>query len=453
VFGYSYDPSVKDTLMPLSQDDRIAFSSQVIGAAAQIKGLQGAQTQLQVQINKLQKLDDANKNLFDPVNALVTAYQQEMSDLDGNGRTSILEQDVQDAANKVLRNHFFPNDVNTVVPSLAAMSNIWPKTSPFALGFGIGKSYSEAYTVVTKEPDLVSAVVTVIASTSPYTDFELTTGTSTNGTCSLPSYTDEASCLAAMPTPGVWTSNSVAIHTILTNMVAAVNTLKTFVVAEAAIIVTTDTSAPNQSQNAAAVNNLNNVFIPALNTWLALPDFEGSGAGPSKMHSTQMNALHTALTNRSTFITTRIAQLNTTLGTVAQDVSTGDITSATGYYGKRYNYLSLRLNILGGSLSQLSSAKAATGAQTSIIANINSTASTYKSFLPTSGLKASGNNTNIIHVIDSSLFSVGDSVYVVADGQDELQRAVKAKSGDAITLNDIIPSKYSSNIRIYKDLS
>lgn len=443
--------------MALAPADRIAFSLQIVGAAGQIAGLTAAKAQLAVAITKAQSLDTANMNLFTPINTLVTSYQTEYGMLDGNLRSTITEQNVQDAANRILQNYFFPNDTNTTVPSLSASHNIWTKVKPYALNYAIGKNYGETYGTTPKEPDAISAITTLITSTSIYTNQELTTGESLgSGSCSLPSYTDSASCTAH---GGTWTPGTLqpdpAIHAILTNMTAAVNALKTFLNTEAAAIVTTDTASTNQSQNAAAVSNINTVIIPALNTWLAYPDFESTGSGPSKMHSTQMGALSTALSTRSAYITTRLSQLLAIVGTISQDLSTGELISSSGLYGKRYGYIVLRLNALGGSLSQLASMKTSSSAQDSIIASINSTKATYLGIVPTSILAAPGNGTAIISAADASMFSVGDTVYIAADSQEELQRAVKSIAGNSITLNDIVPAKYvpSSNARIYKDIS
>ena len=444
--------------MSLSSADRIAFSSAIVSATAQSKAIVKAQGQLQSSIVSLQALDTANKNLFTPNNSLVNGYQAELSALDGNGRTTISEQDIQDAANKRFQNHFFPNDVNTSVPSIASLHNIWPYISPYGLNFAIGKNYSEAYTTVTKEGDDISAITTqVSAAIGSYTDYELTTGTLPNpGTCSISGHTDEASCVAAGGTwtPGTGYSPSPAIVTIKNNLVTAVNTLLAFLNTEVGLIVTTDTTSPNQANNAAAIANINTVIIPALNAWLAYADFESTGAGPSKLHSTQLNALTTALGNRLTFITTRISQILTVLGTITQDISTG-IATGMGLYFTRYGLLSLRLHALNGSLTKLASAQASNNAQTSILENINTTAATYSAILPTTPLASSANGTQSISAIDATLFAPGDMVFIVADNQPELQRAIKSISGSLITLNDTIPAKYSTAIsaRIYKDLT
>lgn len=460
--------------MALSQNDRIAFSAQIVGAAAQVKGLATAQAQINAQIVKLQALDDANKNLLDPVNALTNSYQSEIATLDGNVRTTFTEQDIKDAANKKLKNDFFPNDLTTTVPSLSAQHNVWTKIQPYALNFAIGKNYVEVFpSTTTKEPDLISAVLSLITSAATYTDIQNTTGQQCNasGTCSLPAYTDQATCVA---NAGVWTpgpdqiTSYAAVQTLKSDLVTAVNTLKTFLQSEVSLIVTNDPSTSNQTQNNAAINDINNVIIPALNAWLAYPDFNTAHSqttcagfnsynsnllAPTKLHSTQLMALQTALNTRNSFVTSRISQLNTVLGSIVQDVNTGDLTSSSGLYGKRYGYLNLRLNLMGGSLAQLSASQSATTAQTNITNNIKSTSSTYMTFLPTSSFKSPSNGTSIVHVLSASLFSQGDTVFIMADDQQEIQRAVKSINGDAITLNDVVPAGYASNARMYKDIS
>lgn len=442
--------------MPLSKNDRIAFSLQIVGSDSQVKALTQAKAQLQTQISLISNLDIANKNLFDPVNARVTNYQTEYGQLDGNLRTTIAEQNIQDSANRKIQNFFFPNDTSVSVPSLSSVHNVWTKVKPFAITYAIGKNYTEAYGSTPKEGDDISVITTLISSTSAYTDTELTTGEVVGGSCSLPSYTTQPTCVG---NGGIWTPGGLVpspdIIAIKNNMVTAVNALVSFLTTEASIIVTDDTAAPNQANNAAAISNINTVIKPALATWLAYPDFDVTAVGPSKLHSVQLTALSTALSTRLSFIATRIGQLATVLGTIVQDLSTGDLTSSTGLYGKRYGFLALRLNALGGSLSQLSSLNLSKSAQDSIILNILSTKATYLSVLPTSILKASGNGTTFATLVDSSFFNPGDTVYIIADGQDELQRAVKSSSNGTIVLNDIVPAKYlpSSNARIYKDIS
>lgn len=462
--------------MPLPKDDRIAFSLQIVSAEGNIKGLETAKNQLQVEISKIQKLDNANKNLFDPVNILVNQYQTELQNLNGIVRTTFSESNIVDSAYKRIQNYFFPNDVNVAIPSLSSVYNVWTKVKPFALTYAIGKTYTETYAgSVTKEADVINPILTLITSASAYTDIQNTTGQHCveTGTCSLPQYTTQATCVGG---GGVWTPGPDSIetytpvHTLKNNLISAVNTLKTFLLSEVTTIVTNDKDIANQVLNNAAISNINNNILVAINTWLRYLDFNTSHGqttcvgfnsynasllAPTKLHSAQLSALQTALNNRLSFVTTRTGQLNTILGSISQNLSTGELSGGSGLYKKRYDFLTLRLNALGGSLTQLTGLQTATNAQDSIKANIISTKDTYFSILPTSMFKSAGNGTATVHLVDASFLSPGDTVFIYAEGQQELLRAVKSVNGNTVELNDIVPVKYRTidKARLYKDIS
>lgn len=438
--------------MPLPKDDRIAFSLQIVSADALIKSFNMSQARTQAEIDKLTKLDNANKNLFDPPNLLVNSYQAEQSKIDSIVRTTITETDIQNSAKRILQNHFFPNDINTVVPSLAASHNVWTKIPPFAITYAIGKNYTEGYGATPKEADLITPVLNFITAAGAFTNIQLTTGQF----CTI----GAPDIIAPEPD----------IQTLVLDITTAVNALKSFLLAEVALITVGDPNTARQTQNNTAINNINNVIIPALNTWLAYPNFntahgQTTCAGfnsfnsnilaPTKLHSTQLSALQTALNARTTFRNTRSSQVLTNLGTIVQNISTGEITSSTGLYGQRFGFLLLRLNALDGSLSKLNALLSGKDAQNAIKANILSTKNTYLGILPTSLFKAPGNGTASITLNDTSFLSAGDTVYVIAEGQEELQRAVKSVSNDTVILNDIVPAKYrpAEKARLYKDLT
>lgn len=386
--------------MSFSQDDRIAISLQIVGADAQVNGLNNAKAQLQAAIEKATKLDTANENLFNPSNNFINGYQLEYNYIDGNVRTTVAEQNVEDAANRKLQNFFFPNDINTSVPSLASQHNVWTKVKPFALNYGIGKNYSEGYGTYTNSE---LALITLIQSYTPF-----------------------------IPSPPSGTPTSVVIATV-NNYIATLN-------AELLVITSNDPDTTKQTQNNANTNDINTVILPALNAYLL---------------NLNLTTLKTAVGVRHTFLLNRITQLNTNLGTIVQDLTTGEITSSSGLYGARYGFLALRLDALGGSLSVLAGLSTSSGAQDSIISNIKSTKATYLSILPTSLFKAPGNGTNSVKLNDTSFFNAGDTVYVVAEGQEELQRAIKSVTSDTVILNDVIPAKYrpAEKARLYKDLT
>ena len=458
----------------LSKDDRIAFSLKIVKTDKEIIGLQKSKIGIQSQQDSFAKLDAANKRLFDPINTVVNSYQLELNYLTGQTHTTITEDDIQNAAKKIIRNYFFPNDPLTSVPSLSASNNVWIKLRPFALNFALGKNYSESYTATTKEQDLINDALAFISNASSYTDIQNTSGQhcSAGGTCSNPSYTDQPTCVL---NGGIWTPGSDAIisfpevQTLKTDLVNTINSLKALLLAEVAIIVTDDADSGRQAQNNAAINDINNAIIPALDSWLAYADFntahgQTTCAGfnsynanllaPTKLHSTELSALQTALNTRLTFDSTRLGQLNTYLGTIAQDITTGEITSSSGFYGQRYSFLILRLDTLSGSLIRLQGMNSQVSAQDSLIQDLIDTRNIYETVVRASLFSAPASGTSILHLKDASFLSQGDTVYVMAEGQEELLRAVKSINGNAVTLNDIIPSKYRPNEfgRLYKVL-
>lgn len=439
--------------MPLSQDDRTIFSLKIVSVDTEVAGIESAKVLLQSKIVNIQKLDDANKNLFTPVDTLVQGYQNEYQYIDGNQRTTITEQDILNSANKKFQNHFFPNDPQTAVPSLSASNNVWTQPQPFALTYALGKNYTEDYGSVSNENSLIATALGYITDAGMYTDIQNTTG---------------QQCTTVMLTDTI--ADYPAIHTLKDNLVSAINDLITALTSEVAAIITNDSNTSRQTQNDTAIDYINNTILPALNTWIAYPDFntahgETTCSGfnshnpatlaPTKLHSTELTALQTALNDRSTFLTTRTSQLDTNLGTIVQDVSTGDITSSSGLYGQRYGFLSLRLNSFGGSLIQLVSLENSITAQEQVKTNLLQTKSTYYSILPTSLFQAPASGTPIIHLKDTSFLSVGDLVYIKAEKQNELLRSIKSVNGNTVTLNDSIPAKYRPNehARLYKDLT
>lgn len=439
--------------MPLSKDDRLIFSLKQVSAADQIKSISAAQGLVQSQVAQVQQLDNANKNLFDPVNTRISSYQVEFGYIDGNSRTTISEQNILDAVNKKLKNSFFPNDTTTSVPSLSSFNNVWTKVVPFALNYGIGKNYSEAYTVIPNENNLITTALGYITSSNSYTDIQNTTG---------------QSCTPGVPTDTI--ANDPAIQTLASNLIQSINDLKAVLLSEVSSIVTNDTNPVIQSQNNAAINDINNIILPALNTWLGYVTFNTAHGqttctgfngynsnllAPTKLHSTQKAALQSALLARQSFLSTRVSQLNSLLGTIVQDVNTGSITSSSGLYGQRYSFLVLRIDSVTGSLTQLNSFQSTINAQEQIKSTINQNKNTYFSILPTSIFAAPANGTNTINLTNASFLSVGDTVYIAAENQEELQRAVKNVSGNVVTLNDTVPSKYrpADKARLYKDLT
>lgn len=474
----------------LSQEDRIAFTKKIVEGPALIASVTQSKASISVELTKARALDNAHKNLVDGKTAVINAYQAELIKLDGITRSNLTEQNIQDAANLVLGNSLYPNNINSPPPSLAP--NLWTQTKPYAKNLAIGQFYTEAYGAsVPKESDSVSPVSAAIASIEAlYTAIQRTTGQHclpgniNGGVCSLPSYTTQSTCIAATPTPGVWTPASIhdqivtypEVVTALADLVTKLNTYKSYLQAEVATVYLADKDPTRKTQNQAAADYINNTTIPAINAWLALADFDTNTfypmtmilentclswnaydyttLGPTKLQPSQINILKSAISARAAFVGTRQTQLISYLGSITQDPSTGE-TTGSGLYFERWSFIQLRLNMLGGSLFALKGYERAGKAQDEQISNIKLANASYALFLTCSQFQSPATGTKYVSVKDASKFAVGDNVYIVSNSQPEIGITIAAIVGNRIEFGQIVPANYREGefARVYKDLS
>lgn len=458
--------------MALSKEDRIAFTKKIVEADQTLATFDASQAQLLQEKQKALKLDEGHKTLLELRTLAINAYQNELAQLDGIVRTQTIEQHYIDSANFVYGNIYYPNVPGGTPPSINP--NVWTKTKPYLRTYAIGKDNNEAYPGTTPtEQSKINAVKAAITAAETFLDIQRTTGqTCYNGFCSLPAYLTQTDCTSH---GGTWTpgppdniTTYPAVVTALNNLVTAVQDYKNFLIAEAALIYTNDFNSTRQAQNNIALNNINSVIIPAINTWQAYPNFNNahgqttcagffafpvSSLGPTKLRSTELNALKAAINARESFVTTRITQLTNNLGSVTQNLSDGSITGS-GLYFERATFINLRLALLGGSLIDLLGYDRAVNAQNDLKNNIISAKNTYLSLLACTAFAAPANNTNNIHVKSSAGFSVGDTVYIVSETQEEIVRTISAIVGNRIVLGQPVSSKYreSELARMYKEL-
>jgi hypothetical protein len=457
--------------MPLSQADRIAISKKIISIPLQNAASDTITAQIDVEKQKAQKEDDANKTLMNDVSVYVNGYQSELQRYDGNGRTQLLEQDLLDSANRTLRNNFFPNDPQTPLPSVA--DGVWKNFIVFSGNAALGKNYAETYTIVTKEQDLINDINAKIAVVEAFSNITRSTGQScaATGTCSLPIYTTQPTCVSHS---GIWTAGpdfigtDAAMQTAATNLITAIQTWETFILGTDATVMTTDTDATRSPQNLASRADIAN-SVSIINTWQARPSFDTTHGqttcsgfnsynvnllAATKFRAAELAAIKNEITARQIFITTRMSQLNTNLGTIVQDMSNGNFTTVTGFYGQRVRIIDTRLNAMGGSLSKLQGLIRGQNAQAQAKISNDNTALVYTSVMVASAFKAPATDNPTIHVLSSVGFSVSDAVYVTAENKDEIATTIVSISGNAITLAASIPQTYRQNefARLYKVL-
>jgi hypothetical protein len=437
----------------MQKAERILFSQKIIMADLEIAAIQKSKESIIQQKQQDVVVDNANKSLMDPVNALIDIYHNELGRYTGIFRTSLTESIIQDAASLNTGNLLFPNDQNNTPPSILP-KKVWIHTKPFALNVLIGKQLLETYPATDTNAEIpkINEALSVISGITSETLIKRVTG---------------QHCVV-LPGPVENIVTYPTMHTYLSDLVSKITHLQSYVNATIPAIHTGDTDPTRAAQASAAVADANN-FLAQLNTWMSYPNFNTSHGqttcagfnsynpallGNTKLQSGPLTALQNALNNRLTFLSaTRVSQINGYLGNLTQDMNTGELTSSTGFYGKRYQFLLLRLNRLGGSLFKVKGADTALSAQDGLISAALNNKNTYSTLLRVSPLTAPSNGTNAVVVKDSSGFSVGDSVYLVSNSQDELFAKITAiEPNSRLRLSIDIPPTYlpAEMARIYK---
>ncbi len=470
--------------MAFSQDERIQISKKIIDIPLANANFDDTKASLEENLIKATNEDNANKSLMDDKTVFINPYQLEIAQLDSNVRTELKEQDVIDGANKIKQNFFFPNDVNTSLPSIP--DGIWKFLTPFSGSIAIGKNYTEAFPSATaKEQDKIDPINTQISIIESAIAGTRSTGLECledlSGTCIGGSGgATEGACTGG---GGTWSANNgpdtyspeAVIQQALIDIGSAIGDWKTFLITEKSFILTTDTDTARQAQNDIAIADIDNT-ISIIDTWIGFDDWDTtttlpSGSGgtacaafaamisgdftASKLRDTELQTIKDEITARLSFITIRIAELTVNLGSVGQNLSTGEIDgSGSGLYEARYQAINVRLNLLGGSLNKKLGIIRSQEAQDAQKDTNDLAAALYDTAMKVSTLRAPAAGTGTIHVLDASAFSIGDVIYVVAEKQLELTGTISNISGNTVFLDFDIPAKYTheNSSRLYKGL-
>jgi len=436
--------------MALTQAERIQISKKIIDIPLQNAAFDRIKVTLQKSNVTLENEDNANKSLMDDITTIVNLYMRELTQLDGNARVELVESMLVDSANRVKQNFFFPNDVDTSLPNVP--DGIWKFFTPFSGSVAIGKNYDESYTVVTKEQDIIdniNAQVSIIESAS----------------VAVRSTGDE--CTAATLPPDTFAPEPV-IQQALVDIKAEVSSWRSFLLTQQGLIPTADSDITRQLQNNVAITDITTT-IAAIDTWTSYDDFDTTTTRPftcglfdssvstdytsSKLRSTELNPLKAEMAARVAFIPTRVSQLNTTLGSVGQDLSTGVINgSGSGLFDDRFKAINIRLSLLGGSLIKKISTLASQSAQDALKTTNDAAADIYLSVMQVSLFRSPASNNGTIHLIDASSFNAGDAIYIVAENQQELVGNIVSIDGNTVFLDMSVPEKYTheNRSRLYK---
>lgn len=465
--------------MSLTKQDRIELSSKLSGAADEKSTVDQTIAIFDQAKAKAESKDSPNKKLMDERTLLINPYQNELKLLDGIARTELTESIVLDSAKKVLGNSLFPNQTGVALPSIP--SGVWMNFSPFSRTHAIGKNNLEAYVstgnrseqnIITDINAKISLIEANIIATRATGKKGITTGSCTGAT-PPGSGTTQALCVA---NGGVWTSGPDAfvadtvIQGLLTSLKPLVQEWEDILNSQKNIITPiSDSNSIRKTQNLAAISDIDNSIV-VINNWQAIQDYDTTTPLPStiaafnaltqsyfqqtKMQPTTLQKLKNELIARSSYITTRMSQVSGSdyLGSITQDMSNGSITATQGLYGERMLFINMRINLVGGTLSEVVGFSLSKTSQNEIKQSIEIASQGIGLIMKASKAVAPGIDTKYMNFENLSDFSVGDRVYLVADDQEELSGSIEEITGNRAKLTFFISKKYttSNNTRIYK---
>lgn len=466
--------------MSLSKQDRIELSLKLSGAKEDIANMDKLAEVFEQAKVKAQQKDSPNKKLLDERTALVNAYQNELVFLDGIVRTQLVEYMIVDSAKRVAGNHFFPNQNNVSLPSVP--TGIWTGFSPLSRNYAIGKTHLETYTSTGNRTEQniiadINAKITLIESKIIASRATGKKG-QTTGTCSGETPAGSGTTQILCTTKGgTWTPgpdifvNDTDTQQLLTDLKTLVQEWKNILNSQKSILISiSDLNSSRKTQNLNAITNIDD-SISVINNWQSIQDYDTTTPLPStiaafnallesyfqqtKMQPTTLQLLKDRLTQRLVFANARKDQLTTTyLGSITQDMSEGEIYSTTGLYGERMLFLDMRINASGGTLTEVVSFSNSKGAQEKTKKSINIATQGAGLVMKATKASAPGIDTFYMNFEDLSGFAVGDSVYLVADDQEELLGKIQEIIGNRAKLSFSVPKKYTTinNTRIYKIL-
>ena len=483
--------------MPLSQAQRIQISGEMVDLPLKVQSALATQAQVDVVKTDLQNKDNSLKIFFDKYNDLANIYQTERRWVDGTTYAAVTNSDLEDAAQKKVGNKFYPTD--------GSWANFQPKKHASAEGLPTSNSSNDELEIFTNSLEtggltpllnfLLNGQISAVADDTlgaAYTPgsgtMTVTAGGQTPGSLLLVEGGGFSGLFLVLTAVGplltvteviapdgtlpITTSNVIENITAFTNnerntlisslyqnvlteltnlIIASVSTWETAVNNQLTQLnLNTDSRSPQVTEIANAITDINNTKS-IIDIWQALPN-TGTLGTDSKFVNVNITPLQNEVTARTSFSTTRNAQITTALGSIAQ-AGDGSFTGV-GIYFLRFTQINLRINLVGGPLTEYYEKNLAVSALTEIASTAVATSVTYNTELRMEPLTASAAGTNIVSVASITGLAVTNSIYIVADSLSELSGTITAINGLNITVSFVVPNTYTTALRarLYKQL-
>lgn len=456
--------------MSLSKNERVILSKEILNSPKKIESFDQLKAQILQAKQELVAKDLTNKSLQDSKSVFIDAYQDELKFINGQNRVKINEQDINNSLKKINRNIFFFMDDNEVGTIPFMSDGVWKNLTPILITGAIGKNFDTTYPVIVdSEQSLIPTIRNeIISFKSSYTEIQRTTGQKY-----VP--LDPGPPPPAPPSPiPEHLESYTALKDALDGIKNKISILQGLLQSELSVATSPthpETDPTRVQEKLDNINSINSV-LSAIGSWTGLGDYKTYSGSPGNFNGTDpatiapvgvftkgynsvLDTLNNALGVRKTICDARTGQIISYLGDVDQDSDSGDMISGTGLYGDRARILNLRLNMLGGSAQSLSGTETAINAVDQQKNTENNAMAVYTGILKMSPLMAPTNGTGFIHVRDSSLFSVGQTLYVMANSQQELSGTIEQITGNMIKISIQIPPTYrtTDGARVYVDLS
>jgi len=215
-------------------------------------------------------------------------------------------------------------------------------------------------------------------------------------------------------------------------------------------------SNEDQKEKASKQSELDNITLiqSQINTWQSFPSTNPTGSGTeSRFGDIRLTELSTTFSTRSSQVTARAAQLDTILGVLNQDNSSGEY-SGNGRYYDYFDWMSKRVHAANGSLSKFNNLDIAVQVANNNISNINSTKDETDSLFIIAKITEDANGSNIVKVDSVVGYSNGDTLKVIAEGQPIITTTITNVGTLELTLADQISADYSlgSVARVLKEI-
>lgn len=483
--------------MALTQPQRIQISGEMVDLPLKVQSALDTQAQIVDVKTDLQNKDNSLKIFFDKYNDMANAYQTEHRWINGTTYSVIINSELEDAAQKKPGNKFFATD--------GSWLNFQPKKHISSEGLPTSISAGHETEIFTKSIQTggltallnfllngqTSGVVndTLAAAYVPGTGtMTVTTGGQTVGNLIILEgggfsglFKVDAAVGPLLTVTEVFAPNGtlpMTTTTVKENITAFTNTERNTLVSTLyqnvltlltnAIIssvlswetvldnqmtqlnLNTDSRSPQATEittTKADITNAKNI----IDAWQALPN-TGVTLLDSKFVNVNITPIQSEVTARTSFNTTRNTQITTALGSISQ-AGDGSFTG-TGVYFLRFTQINLRINLVGGPLTEYYEKNLAVSALSEIANTAVSTSATYNTELRMEPLTANATGTNIVSVASITGLAVSNSIFIVADSLSELSGTITAINGLNITVSFVVPNTYTKALRarLYKQL-